>query len=177
MKHSLLSKMDVLDQDLNRLLETLREYTDEELNRSPGPGRWSALQVLQHLMLVENLSLKSVERRLGRRQADEINGTNLLTGGRRIVLGWILSLPFGWKAPEVVAGESFSDQTTFWAVAREYRQIRISLRELVRTVPEEFYHKQLYKHPIVGKMGLSGMLHFFDRHFTRHRRQILRALR
>lgn len=172
----MLSRLDDLDNDLNRLLEELRDYSDGQLNRSPGENRWSALQVMNHLLLAEQLSLRSVKKRLQEPPVG-IPSTNLLSGLRRIWLGWFLSLPISIKAPDIVGSDKLKDNSTFWTVAREYRQTRIALRELLETMPETYHHKQLYRHPLAGAMGIAGMIHFFDRHFIRHRRQILKTLR
>ena len=172
---TLSSRLDALDQDLNRLLEGIREYSDDHLNRSPGEGKWSALQVMQHLMLAEKMSLQSVQYNLGRTPR-ELSATGLISGFRSAALGLFLDLPFSIKAPDVVADAQFPSTSTFWAVAREYRQVRIALRQLLAEIPDDYHNKQLFRHPLAGGMGPAGMLHFFDRHFVRHKKQIYKAL-
>ena len=67
---------DFFDQLTNDLLvlrvmaqQRFRKLSAEELNRRPGPSRWSAGQCLEHLNIVGGYYLPSIARRISRAQA------------------------------------------------------------------------------------------------------------
>ena len=53
MKQKTLQILEKSDAFLDDMLEKLKDYPDEILNRKPSPGEWSAMNVLQHLMRSE----------------------------------------------------------------------------------------------------------------------------
>jgi len=53
---------------------------------------------------------------------------------------------------------------------------RKDLYEFIDSVSEDYIDKEVYKHPLGGRLSLTGMLEFFDSHFDHHSKQIFRAL-
>jgi len=42
-----------LDIELIELLKILKDYSEKTLNKKPGQNKWSVIQVMNHLILVE----------------------------------------------------------------------------------------------------------------------------
>lgn len=65
--------LDQLTADLRALQTTVaqefRPLTDDQLNRRPGPGRWSVGQCLEHLNIIGGLYLPVIARKLQQAQA------------------------------------------------------------------------------------------------------------
>ena len=53
-----------LDKDLHELLKELGKYSDDDLNYSPGDGKWSVLQIMNHLKLSEQLAHRYIVKKL-----------------------------------------------------------------------------------------------------------------
>ena len=64
MTNSVRQLLDRVDSDLKALLEELKDYSNDDLNRQPGPGKWSAFQVMHHLMRAEGLSVKYLKKKM-----------------------------------------------------------------------------------------------------------------
>lgn len=175
--HSIIARrMQALDNLLDSLYHQLKNYPDETLNRRPGPGQWSVLQVMQHLLLSEHLSEKYVRKKLS--FGADIPDVDFSASWRMFLLRWINALPyFKFKAPKGVNDEALPEISNLEDVMRAWRANRQSLRELLESLPPDYARKALYKHPSAGKLSLAQMLSFFGVHFRRHQRQIQRILK
>lgn len=165
---------DKIDRKLQQLLDELKQYSDEKLNHKPTPESWSVLQVMHHLMLAENLSGKYVQKKLSFNP--ELKNTNLGTAWRMLVLRSYNYLPLKLKAPKNVGSENLPETSGFEQTAEKWLTQRQELRAFLSTLPDEIFKKEVYKHPIAGRLNLDGMLQFFEGHFDRHRKQINRIL-
>lgn len=168
------SLLGLLEQERRELLVLLQVRSDEELNRVPGPGQWSAIQVMHHLIISEELSLGYIRKKLSFKPA-------LIKAGfsekfRRLLLKIYLGLPFKFKAPKGVDDEALPVFASFSETAKRWEAIRSDLAGFLEGVAPDLLDKELYKHPAAGKMTLNGMLDFYLAHFRRHREQILRML-
>ena len=54
--------------------------------------------------------------------------------------------------------------------------IRKETLALVKTIDDKDFNKELWRHPISGKMNLMQMVNFTHIHFDRHKKQIGRTL-
>jgi len=50
-------KIEILDEQLEKLLTQLTAYSHEQLNTKAAPGSWSVMQTIQHLMVAEKTSI------------------------------------------------------------------------------------------------------------------------
>ena len=176
---SINSKLDLqlksLDKKLNTLFKELKVYNEDQLNRKPKEGAWSVIQVLHHLLMSENGSLKYVKKKLSFNP--ELKKAGIKSGFREMVLNTYLGSPLKRKAPEAISGDNLPSHETFWKTVQLWKKHRIELREFIENVDEELLNKEVYKHPFVGRISISGMLRFFDRHFDRHNKQIKRTIK
>lgn len=174
MHPNLAKKLNELDRLLDDLHSNLKNKPDEILNRKPGPGRWSALQVMHHLLLAEKLSEGYVRKKLSFNTPVPKAG---IAGAFRIFsLYFYLNVPIKFKAPKAVGDEALPGNTTLEETMTAWRANRQSLRALLDGLPADHLGKALYKHPFAGKLSLGQMLFFFNFHFRRHLRQISRTL-
>lgn len=175
MKQVTIRRLDRMDGQLEALLEQVGQYSHEVQNRVPADGGWTALQTMHHLILAERGSLGYVQKKLS------YNPTLTKAGLRERYRAWLvqtyLKTPFKVKAPAVVSGNALPKESNFEEVAQRWRADRTAMRAYLLDLPEEAFSSALYKHPLAGRMSLSGMLGFFDAHFQRHRKQVLRALK
>jgi len=163
-----------LDEDLSKLLEELKNYSESDLNRAPKPGAWSALQVMHHLMLAESTSQQYVEKKLSFNPP--LKNKGLFNIIRFRILSLFMRSPLKRKAPEGLGTSTLPAQSSFWETAKKWKAQRESLAQYLDGLPAEYISKEIYKHPAAGRLTLPQMLLFFHDHFRRHRKQIRKAL-
>lgn len=173
MDHKVQQKLDQLDKDLRLLLTDLDGYAEQKLNLKPNADAWSVFQVMHHLILSEQTSLRYIQKKLSFNP--ELKKAGIMAGMRHLFLKNYLKYPLKVKAPTLVS-DSIPEQSTFWEVAKSWKNERQALRTLLNTLPPEIYSKEIYKHPMTGKVTLAAMLDFFQAHFDRHKKQIHRTL-
>jgi uncharacterized damage-inducible protein DinB len=172
-KERALSKLDELDKLKNETEAECRRLSDEELRFRPDPNSWSVLQVIEHLVLVERMTLVSIKK--GEQRVQRQKNRNLATKVRSLVLKAALLLPFKYTAPAVVEvkDEPESPDQLFdsWDEARK------ALRAWIAGASEELMQKELFRHPIAGMMTPLQAVEFIKAHLIHHRKQLLKLIR
>ncbi len=168
------NQLKAIDIKLEQLLNDLKPHSDQLLNSKPNGHSWSVLQVMHHLMLAEDLSAKYVYKKLSFKP--ELKNKSWLTGWRVFKLKTYNMLPIKLKAPRNVSRENLPDHTSLEETRQQWLAQRAQLKRYLETLPDELFEKEIYKHPLAGKLGLDGMLWFFEGHFDRHLVQINRTL-
>ncbi len=174
MKNKVLQQLARLEAKKLELFEALEGYTPEALNHQPGEGKWSALQVMYHLFLAEGYAGNYVKKKLGFKP--NLKKAGLRAAVRSRLLSLYLNSPIKWKAPKAVSTEKLPEHSDLETIAERWNKQRGELQQLLISLPETIFNKEVYKHPIVGRITLSGMLDFFEDHFDRHQKQIQRTL-
>lgn len=175
MKRSTKKVLDQLDHDLRLLFKELQVYTDDQLNRSPAPDKWSVIQVMHHLMLSEQLSHRYVVKKLS--FEPELKKAGIQAKGREWLVRSYLASPLKRKAPPMIARENLPAFASFWDTVKKWKTQRLELRDYLEDLDGNMMDKEIYKHPFAGRLSLPGMLRFFNAHFRRHRRQIEKITR
>lgn len=168
-------QLSLLDKKLNNLLEELKDYSDAQLNRSPGEGKWSVIQVMHHLLLAETGSYNYLQKKLSFNP--ELKDSGFQSWYRKQGLRLFLWAPFKWKSPAAIGDEYLPEQAGFWDTARQWKEQRAQLKIYLNSLPPDIFAKEAYKHPRAGRLDIAGMLEFFNWHFNRHRKQILRIVK
>lgn len=174
MTTSIAQRLDKLDASLKNLLKELEPYSEIKLNEKPNEQSWSVFQIMHHLMQSEYFSQAYVEKKLSFNP--RLKKAGLVAGFRRVALNAYLASPLKLKAPALV-GDNLPEYSTFWEIAKKWKEQRMKLRNYLQELPEDLYDKEIYKHPFAGRLTLDGMLSFFQQHFDRHSNQMMRTLR
>ena len=175
MKARIGKQIDQLNQKLRLLLEDLKGYSDTQLNRPPAPDKWSPAQVMQHLMLSEQYSLAYIKKKLSFNP--QLKKAGMLAGLRVLAINTYLNTPFSFKAPPAIDTPHLSTDAAFWELAKRWKDQRTEMKEYLLSLPDDTLRREIYKHPLIGRMSAMGMLRFFNTHFDRHEKQIKKALR
>lgn len=174
--HSSLSPIfDRLQKSMVILLEEIKDQPDSVLNEVPKKGGWSILQVIYHMVLVEEASLRYIKKKLS--FGDDIPKAGIKTAMRYQYLKAVFKTPLKIKAPEMVNESQMPDEIRFWEILKRWKDLRAETEEFLDNMPDKLLKTELYKHGLVGKMTPKNMLVFFELHFKRHRKQLKKVLK
>ncbi len=174
-KDILLRKKAVYEQKVAALLHSLAPYGDERLNRSPASGHWSAMQVLHHLILVELLALRYVQKKLSFQPKLEKAG--LPEWFRLVGLSIYLRTPLKFRAPDAVGEQHLPAFASLEETRRQWQEVHTAWHTFLEAMPEEHLDRAVFRHPLVGRLSWTGTFAFFKAHLDRHRKQLWRTLR
>jgi len=165
-------RLERLEASRARALSLLAPHDVAALNRSPAPGRWSALQVLHHVVESEAATLGYVRKKM---QA----GASLPPAGlgsrlRRAAVQLGLALPLRFRAPAMAA--VVPDLIEPALLRARWDEVRAGWRELLAAFPAELEGRLVFRHPFAGRMGLSDTLAVLQAHLDHHVPQVERAL-
>jgi hypothetical protein len=161
------TKLAALEQELSTLPK-------EDLNHVPSPGAWSVLDILHHLKLAENYGLGYTQKKLS------FNPTLAADNWQSRFRSWLLDTfnrsSLKIKAPKGVDESFFPKDVPMEQIFQEWKQQRFEMHTFLDGLAPEIYTKQVYKHPLGGRLSLASMVSFFESHFDRHYKQIQRTL-
>ena len=134
----------------------------------PAPASWSALDLVEHLVLVEEAVLRGIPDRPPTR--------SLADSARAAMVLPILFLTFArggrFRAPtrEVlpVGGSSLAQLDARWTRARA------NLRAVLQLMGPEDLSRPFFRHPVIGWLTTLEGLGFLERHVGHHLRQVER---
>ncbi len=168
MKTSVLEKVERIEKERNDLLEKLSAFDDEYLNMKPRPGKWSVLQILNHLIKSEKLSVIYIKRKISGQS--EIKQSSIKSKINAFILRTGLRLPIKLKAPDNVS--DVPDYDTLENVKQNWDKVRRLFLSVIIDMPDGMLDKDVFKHPVTGKMNIKGAVDFFDSHFKHHLKQV-----
>ena len=161
-----------LEASRTRTLALLDPHDREALNRPPRPGRWSALQVLHHVVESEAATLGYVRKKM--QAGSALPRAGLASRLRRMAVALALASPLRFRAPAVVG--TVPDEVDPARLRERWEAVRGDLRELLDTFPPEVQGRLVFRHPFAGRMGLADTLAVLQAHLDHHVPQVERAL-
>lgn len=142
------------------------------LNRPRADGGWSVLQVVHHVIAAEAGTLRYTSKKV-------LGGTKLPGAGfksrmRLLALKGAMVSPLRFRAPAITADvPNEADPAEILALWQETRD---GWRKLLEGFPEELLDRMVFRHTLVGLMGLRDTLSFLQTHLDHHVRQVDRQL-
>lgn len=166
------SRFKAIEAKREAIFSRLQSAPDKDLMKSPGPNRWSAVQALQHLVVAErgtNMYLK--KKVLGK---DSVKQSGLVNTLRMVVGKLAFSIPIKFKAPKVVADPP--SNLNLEETKKQWEEVRQEFYFIVKALEERDLTKELFKHPIMGRLDIFQTVDFFEIHMDRHAEQAYRTL-
>jgi uncharacterized damage-inducible protein DinB len=166
-ERKLLAKIDRRRGELMAMADAL---SAEQLTFRPAPDAWSALDVIEHLVKVEEAIAYHAKPRSPRRPLEAaqtkaklgIMGLVFAAGGRiRVPIQGILPL----------GGVTLTD------LARRWEAAQALLGERLEQFGPEDWSRPMMRHPMIGRLTPAEALRFIYWHMGHHRRQIARIRR
>ena len=159
-----------LDLQTQSILTKLADYSDEVLSILPDPGVWSVMQVLTHVMMSERLSLQYVRKKLSFKP--ELKKSGLLAACRLLLLKWSQYIPIRFKAPKGLQTEDLPVFSSLTELRTQWHKDRHKLHQFFAEADDSLFSKEVFRHPIAGRLSLIQMVSFFSIHLQRHVVQI-----
>lgn len=158
----------------NEIIALAQSAPQDQLSRQASPNKWSALQILTHLYISEQLSFSYIKKKsLGIDSLDD-------AGFKQALLIPVLKisqrLPLRFKAPKVVL-EHTPEPLPLETLINQWNLLRLELRSHLENLPDKHVHRLVYKHPFAGRMSLPQAIQFFAEHIKHHKPQIIKALK
>jgi len=161
-----------LEEARSRALALLEGAGPAALDRRPGPGRWSALQVLHHVVEAEAGTLAYVRKKM--QAGASLPAAGLASRMRRLSMQFALALPLRFRAPDVAA--SVPDAVDPETLRARWGEVRGGWRELLEGFPAELEGRLVFRHPVAGRLSLADTLAVLQAHLEHHLPQVRRAL-
>lgn len=173
MINSLTPAFNKLENQLENLLQMVKPLSREQQNFKPNADSWSTLQVFRHLMQSEGQIVKYLQKKiLGAATARKASVSALL---RSAILNAAMRLPFKYKVPDAIMVD-FEENYDFEELSSDWRLLRKELRDFLANIDEETSKKEIFRHPVVGRMSLLQGLAFMQEHIKRHTEQVERIM-
>jgi uncharacterized damage-inducible protein DinB len=150
-------------------LQLAAPLSQEQLDRSPAPGKWSAGEVLDHLAKTDAMNRSEIAQlvdlaRSGRSPSVKRHFADLDAAPAEV----------HFRHPEGVTPESGRP------AADLSRALRASFQDFVSQLtenPDLDWASMVHQHPLFGVNNVPQILNFITLHERRHQAQILDALR
>ena len=161
-------RYDALEAKRQSIFTLLYGLSADQTTFRVGPGRWSILMVLEHVVIAEEMVLADIQR----------TGTAGPAGTapkspeafHMVIKVLEKDIPVEVPLPELepTGGVSLDDLIIRWEAART------GLRQALEKIPPETLTAPICPHPVAGPMDARETLEFLAVHLDHHLRQIRR---
>lgn len=174
MKEKFISLFKVQEQLRKKIIADLKPFSDEVINTKPAPEVWSVADNLAHIIAAEEYVFNYVSKKI--KDGGPIAKTGYPAKIKRMILKIAFALPLlKFKVPKSVA--PLIQYSTLKDLEAKWEKTSKALYELINSLEESQFHKDIWHHPRVGKMNLVQMIDFANDHTLRHEGQIKRTLK
>lgn len=160
----------------NHLQKLLADYENEvenlsfeQANQIPASGGWTIAQVIHHISHVEKSVILYIQKKLINPKESKKSG--IKSSYRAALLRYALRSKRKFKAPKVLENPVGPYQIK--ELIDEWKLTRKELEKLLDSVSDADINRELFKHPVVGKINLKQTLGFMGDHTKRHLDQIV----
>jgi len=170
---ALRSRFDALEGTRVRALGVIEGVDHAALNRPSSPGKWSALQILHHVVTAEALSVGYVRKKM--QAGPALPKAGMASRLRLLALRVTLATPIRLPAPAATA--TVPEAIDPAELRARWLAVRADMRDLLESMPAELADRLLFRHPLVGRLSLADTLGFMQAHLGHHLAQVRSALR
>jgi uncharacterized damage-inducible protein DinB len=172
MNHRLHLRFEQLEQATTRLLNSVAALGDKAY-QAPGANKWSAAQVVQHLVISESSIGQYLERKLLQEEGHQKAGIGTFLKSR--LLRVLLRLPFTrFKAPSYLAKLMPETTPPLSDLQAEWEAVRRRMERLLNEFPGKLLSHAIFKHPRSGMLTIHQTLDFMLDHILHHQQQVER---
>ncbi len=152
-------------------LQRLSQYSQEQLQRQPSEGKWSIIQVLNHLYIAQKGVMNYLDKKATERET-HLKKTSLKNRLRSFALNRFLKSNKKARAPKSLP-EPHND-TRIEDLRERFATMAAQGQKQIPEYPSEWKGKNVFKHPYVGGLSLLGTFSFMKNHWVHHQKQLHR---
>ena len=155
-----------LTQKRQSLLQHLDLQSPEALYFKAGPDKWSVVEAIEHLIVVEDNFLEQVAENI---PASSLDPANRSTEKYQIVLKVMnrdIEVDVPHESMEPHGHYGFSELVDRW------EDIREKMKDLLEGIVTDYPQNMVYQHPYAGPLNIVETLEFLEVHFDNHVRHI-----
>lgn len=158
--------MDRIEQVRSSLIEKVKHLDNEQLTLAPSEGKWSILQIIEHLVLAERdvLGNPSI---IERRKPYQQNWKNVF--GYYIVIGILRSII---KVPVPTRSMIPRGKKSLEELIADWDENHAALKTHLKLEAEGKRNGVYFKHPVSGPVTTKQALTMLEVHLNRHIKQI-----
>lgn len=172
MNHRLHLRLEQLELATTHLLDSVAAL-GPRATQSPGPGQWSAAQVVHHLIVAETGIGQYMEKKL--LQSDSLAKAGFGSFLKSRLLRVLLRLPFTrFKVPGHLAKATPAELPPLPEMQAEWAAVRRRLERLLNEFPGNLLNRAIFKHPRSGMLTIYQTLDFMLDHILHHQKQVER---
>jgi hypothetical protein len=162
------TRYDALEAKRQVVFELLYGLSADQTTFRVGPGRWSILMVLEHVITAEEMLLTDIQRTATAGSAGR--APKLPEAFHRVIKVLEKDLPVEVPLPELepMGGVPLDELIVRWEHARS------GLRQALEGMPPETLTTPISRHPVAGPMDARETLEFLAVHLDHHLRQVRR---
>ena len=173
MNHRLHLKFEQLERATEHLIASA-EALGADQTKAPAPGKWSAVQVVHHLLFIEGNIVQYVQKKI---KAEELlPKISLFTRLRVQFVRLMLRLPgLKFKAPRGVATLTDSGEVpTLPEMRKTWEASRRQLERLLNEFPSRQLNRAVFPHPRSGRITIYQVMEHLVDHLLHHQQQLNR---
>jgi uncharacterized damage-inducible protein DinB len=155
-----------------KLFAELQMHSDEVINKKPSAEAWSVADIIAHLIAGEEYVFNYVSKKI--KEGKSGSKTGFLAQAKRNILKIAFALPIKFKVPKSVT--PVIEYITLKDLEAKWNNASKAMHNLLNSLEESEFAKDIWKHPRVGKINFVQMIDFSIDHFKRHEGQIKRTL-
>lgn len=160
-----------MEAEKERFLTELKSWTVEERSYHP-EGGWNALQIMEHIITSEVGTLGYLKKKT-QAAIEDIPLLDEETTANGVKLVEALKSTRQWQAPNVLQGPTGTH--SYDAMATHWETVREDFFTFMDGLPGGLNHRQVFNHPIAGRIGLVHTIAFLASHITHHMHQLERV--
>jgi len=154
-----------LAESRERLLRMAQGLSSEQLHHRPAPGRWTVAECVEHIAIVEERVLGSIQKTL--EAGPDSSKRSAMEGKDDTLVANVAGRATQIQAPEVLT------PTGRWPdeqLLKEFEAARHQTRDFAASTTADL-RRHFYKHPVIGELDLYQWLLLIAAHCDRHRAQ------
>ena len=151
-----------------KFLKKVAGLSNEQLNKIPADGGWSAGQTLYHCAFAESGTILVINNNLAENKINQKSDIGSVF--RNILLVIFLKLPLKFKAPKQVS--KVPEQISLEELQTYYDKNTAAFKKILNDLPAELEDKFIFKHPRSGLFNIDQTLNFVREHYLHHERQL-----
>lgn len=164
-------RLHVLDQHRQFFEGLLKQKSGAQLQFEPEPGHWNILQVVDHVVKVEQQTLKFLQNFDFSRKDEKVGLKNAINF---LLLRIALKSNLKFKVP---TQEVVPKAQNIPEVLEAWERVRTDLKNFLDVYPDYRLRNFVFFHPRSGKLNIFQTLDFLLDHMIHHKQQIARIIK